>query len=218
MHLESSDNNLECVHLREDVVQYTLDNFSQEGCVSEESGRFSLKHPLPGHSMEYMKFELKLKNAKGLRNVRIFGKMRVYAKVSMTGASYSEKQTAVDKHNRTNPKWEFENTYAVRSPEVRNNDIHLVIKLYCKRLFGDRYVGEVSESLGDLFRNGGTADNWRDKDCPVKRGAELSDGFLFISYRFRKTGTPSRRKSFFKNVIGFTTACLGVTQMCSTIA
>lgn len=74
--------------------------------------------------------------------------------------------------------------YAIGGSSVEHHGTMLVIKLYCKRKLGDRYIGEVHQSLKDLYDyaypRGGSA-----VVCyPVQKGSIESQGKLCFSYRF----------------------------------
>ncbi|KAL6962109.1 hypothetical protein U1Q18_037062 [Sarracenia purpurea var. burkii] len=135
--------------------------------------------------MECRKFELTLISANDLEDVRKFFKMKVYAKVSIGGNPETEKRTPADKHGKINPAWNFHMTYTVGESAVRHYGTMLVIKLYCKRNLGDRYIGEVHMPVKELFDRafmcgGGSAV----VSLPVKKGSVDSQGLLNFSYRF----------------------------------
>ncbi|KAD5317818.1 hypothetical protein R6Q59_033140 [Mikania micrantha] len=134
--------------------------------------------------MECRKLELTINSANDLRDVRRIFKMKVYAKVVIGGNQEMEKRTPVDKHGRTNPAWNYTMKYSIGEPWLQHHGTMLVIKLYCKRKLGDRYVGEVHQSLKQLFDHayplGGSA-----VVCfPVQIGCVESQGQLCFSYKF----------------------------------
>ncbi|KAL1561282.1 protein SRC2-like [Salvia divinorum] len=131
--------------------------------------------------MDCRKFEITLISATDLENVRVLGKMKVHARVSLSGG---EKRSPTDKHGETNPAWNFTMRFAVSEAMVENFNTMLVVKLYCKRKLGDRYVGEIHTPLKELFdfaRGGGGSA----VVCfPVQKGCVNSQGMLRFSYMF----------------------------------
>ncbi|CAA0818485.1 soybean gene regulated by cold-2 [Striga hermonthica] len=138
--------------------------------------------------MECRTFEITLISAHDLEDVRKICKMKVYARVSIGGGGHgppaNEKRTPPDKHGQTNPAWNFMMRYTISERMLESHNSSLVVKLYCKRKLGDRYVGEVHTSMKELFEcskgSGGAA-----VLCfPVQRGCVNSQGGLRFSYRF----------------------------------
>ncbi|KVI11218.1 protein SRC2 homolog [Cynara cardunculus var. scolymus] len=134
--------------------------------------------------MECRKLELTINSANDLREVRRIFKMKVYAKVFIGGNQIMEKRTPVDKHGQTNPAWNYTMKYSISESWIHHHGTMLVIKLYCKRKLGDRYVGEVHQSLKQLYDYaypmGGSA-----MVCfPVQMGSAESQGQLCFTYRF----------------------------------
>ncbi|XP_059630318.1 protein SRC2-like [Cornus florida] len=134
--------------------------------------------------MECRKFEITLVSANDLEDVRRICKMKPYARVSIANNPRTEKRTPTDKHGETNPAWNFTVRYTIDESAVEHYGVILVIKLYCKRKLGDRYIGEVHTSLKELFdyasMNGGSAV----VSHPVQKGSADSQGVLKFSYRF----------------------------------
>lgn len=134
--------------------------------------------------MEGRTFELILHKATGLPDVRELGRMKVYAKISISGDSESELVTPVDREGETNPCWNSKIMYTLveEAVQVEERSAKLVIRLYCKRLLGDRYVGEVNISLKRLFDYSKSGENISyDID---KFDEEGTFGKLNISYKF----------------------------------
>ncbi|GFZ09915.1 hypothetical protein Acr_21g0005140 [Actinidia rufa] len=73
--------------------------------------------------------------------------MKVYARVSIGSNTETEKRTPADKHGEINPAWNFMMRYTIGESAVQLYGAMLVIKLYCKRKLGDRYIGERSGEL-----------------------------------------------------------------------
>ncbi|PWA49882.1 C2 calcium-dependent membrane targeting [Artemisia annua] len=134
--------------------------------------------------MECRKLDLTINSANDLRQVRRVFKMKVYAKVLVGGNVTMEKRTPLDKHGQINPAWNHSMKYSICESWVEHHGTMLVIKLYCKRKLGDRYIGEVHRSLKELYDyaypTGGSA-----VVCfPVQIGSIESQGKLCFSYRF----------------------------------
>ena len=95
-----------------------------------------------------------------------------------------EKRTPVDKHGWTNPAWNHTMKYSVAESWLKHHGTMLVIKLYCKRKLGDRYIGEVHQSLKQLYEyalpTGGSAVVF----FPVQMGSAESQGQICFTYRF----------------------------------
>ncbi|KAK4706337.1 hypothetical protein R3W88_034099 [Solanum pinnatisectum] len=86
-------------------------------------------------------------SASNLINVRKFGEMKVYAKVSIAGNS---ERTEPDLVNKINPEWN--KTFRFIVPEINiiqaQGKISVKIELFCQRsLSDDKYVAEVNLSL-----------------------------------------------------------------------
>nr|GMD74326.1 protein SRC2-like [Ipomoea batatas] len=134
--------------------------------------------------MECRKFELTLISANELEDVRKLFKMEVYCKVSIGSNPRMEKRSPADRHGEINPAWNFSMEYTILEEMIQHPNTMFVIKLYCKRMLGDRYVGEVHAPLKDLFdyayNSGGSAL----VSYPVRKGCADSQGLLRFSYRF----------------------------------
>ncbi|XP_022856817.1 uncharacterized protein LOC111377900 [Olea europaea var. sylvestris] len=129
--------------------------------------------------MECRKFDITLVSANNLPNVRDFGRMKVYAEVSINGISKTAKKAEVDKKNECSPCWNCTIGYTIGERAVQQETgVEIAIKLFCKRTLGDRYIGEVKLPLKSLFENGPTAQNI----SYVVDGT--ASGTLVISYRF----------------------------------
>ncbi|KAI7989003.1 hypothetical protein LOK49_LG13G00399 [Camellia lanceoleosa] len=130
------------------------------------------------------KFQVTLISASDLEDVRKVFKMNVHARVSIN--SQAEKRTEADKHGGTSPKWSQSVEYTIGESAVIHHGLMLVIKLYCKRKLGDKYIGEVHTSIKELFdssiKNGGNCSG--EMTCPVLKGSNGVQGTLTFSYRF----------------------------------
>ncbi|XP_034689095.1 protein SRC2-like [Vitis riparia] len=110
--------------------------------------------------------------------------MKVYAKLSITGNSQTERTSPVDTEGETNPAWNFTTGYTIGKKAVEYQGIMLVIKLYCSRTLGDWYIGEVSVSFKDLFDGAVATGGSTTVSYPVKKGAVDSKGVLKFSHSF----------------------------------
>ncbi|XP_059281476.1 uncharacterized protein LOC132035211 [Lycium ferocissimum] len=86
-------------------------------------------------------------SASDLPDVRELGRMKVYAKVSITGQIEC---TTVDLENGTNPEWNT--TFCFIVPEENiiqgGGEIPVKIELFCRRSFShDKYVGELNLTI-----------------------------------------------------------------------
>ncbi|KAL2503540.1 soybean protein regulated by cold-2 [Abeliophyllum distichum] len=134
--------------------------------------------------MECRKFEITLISANNLEDVRRIWKMKVHARVSIGSDPETEKRTPTDKHGETNPAWNFTLNYTISESMIQNYNTMLVIKLYCKRKLGDRYIGEVHTPMKELFDCAYHTDGTAVMTFPVQKGCVNSQGALRISYRF----------------------------------
>lgn len=134
--------------------------------------------------MELRALELVIHSAKDVPNVRYLGKMKVYAKVSISGDPNSELVTPVDNKGETNPLWNYQINYilADQAVQLREGTANVVIRLYCKRLLGDRYIGEANINLKSLFDYSQSYQGlWRDV---LRFDDNGTFGKLCLSYRF----------------------------------
>ncbi|XP_073271976.1 protein SRC2-like [Primulina huaijiensis] len=135
--------------------------------------------------MECRKFEITLVSALDLKNVRRLGKMKVYARVSIgSGNPEAEKRTQTDRHGETNPAWNFTMKYTISESMIQHYNTMLVIKLYCKRKLGDRYIGEMHTPMKELFEFAKPLGGSCILSFPVQKGCVNSQGVIRLSCRF----------------------------------
>ncbi|KAL8126670.1 hypothetical protein AgCh_013798 [Apium graveolens] len=134
--------------------------------------------------MEYRKFGINILQAEDLEDVRKLFKMEVYARVSIGSQAESMKRTPVDTHGETNPVWSFTINYTISECVVQNYSTMLVIKLYCKRMLGDRYIGELHLSMKELYEYAYSSGGSATVTYPVQKGCVNSQGLLMFSYTF----------------------------------
>ncbi|OIS96606.1 hypothetical protein A4A49_14038 [Nicotiana attenuata] len=100
--------------------------------------------------MEARCFYFTVHSASDLQDVREFGRMKVYAKVSMAGKT---KCTEVDLVNETNPEWNTTLCFVIPEKDIIQGSISAKIELFCKRtLSHDKYVGELLLSLAPRYK------------------------------------------------------------------
>ncbi|CAI9114285.1 OLC1v1014967C1 [Oldenlandia corymbosa var. corymbosa] len=165
--------------------------------------------------------DLTLNSATGLLDVREFGRMKVYAEVTIDGKPTKYK-TPVDYAGETNPTWNLRAFYNLDYEAVKRDDTFLVIKLYCERSFAaDKYVGELKMSIKWLFdkRNG---DQLTVANYYVNRAKEDGEfGILNFSYRLYETspemsnadGDSSGRKESFSRTVLKTAAAIALESL-----
>ncbi|GMP87754.1 hypothetical protein CsSME_00039999 [Camellia sinensis var. sinensis] len=94
-------------------------------------------------------------SATELEDIRLFGRMKVSATVSISGGpptGYNTKFTThVDMQGNTNPKWNTLMDFKLHDPSLRNNLLYLNFNFHCSRTFGDKYIGGVSVPINPLF-------------------------------------------------------------------
>ncbi|RVW41903.1 Protein SRC2 [Vitis vinifera] len=137
--------------------------------------------------MECRKFLITLRSAQDLVDVRERFRMKVYAQISFAGDSRTKRKNPSGQKRKTDPAWNFTTGFTIGNEAIEYQGVMLVIKLYCSRTLGDRYVGEVRVSFKDLFD--GAAPTSQGRRCgivsyPVMRGAADSQGLLNFSYSF----------------------------------
>ncbi|KAF3665205.1 putative cytochrome 93A1-like [Capsicum annuum] len=100
--------------------------------------------------MEARNFYFTVHSASDLKDVRLLGEMKVYAKVTIAGKS---KYTKVDLVNKTNPVWNA--TFRFFVPEIHIDNIRVKIEFFCQRSFSDdKYVGHLNLSIKPLGNKG----------------------------------------------------------------
>ncbi|XP_034710627.1 protein SRC2-like [Vitis riparia] len=137
--------------------------------------------------MECRKFQIAILSAQGLENVREIFRMKVYAQLSIPGNPEIKRETPVDTEGETNPAWNSTIGFTIGNQGVEHQGVVFVIKLYCSRTLGDRYIGEVSLSFKDLFDGAAPTSQGRSSGIvsyPVKKGGADSQGVLNFSYSF----------------------------------
>ncbi|KAH6772506.1 hypothetical protein C2S52_004693 [Perilla frutescens var. hirtella] len=133
--------------------------------------------------MEYRKLNITLLSAQGLKDVKKFSKMDVYADVSIAGYPQSRQRTPVDKNSGTSPKWNHRMEFVVDEPYLTKPGLSLLFHLKTESTFGDKDIGTVTVPIHDLFRPDSTAAD-RVVDYQVVTTSGKPKGTLKFSYRF----------------------------------
>ncbi|KAH6832833.1 hypothetical protein C2S53_006080 [Perilla frutescens var. hirtella] len=108
--------------------------------------RFIPNNPRTWCAEQTVKLHIRLISAEKLPEIRHFGKMKVYAEVSLNGTNTIK--TKVDKERETNPTWDFCHDYTVNLKEASA----LTVKLYCDRTRGDKCIGTVQIPINSYFQ------------------------------------------------------------------
>ncbi|XP_022876726.1 protein SRC2-like [Olea europaea var. sylvestris] len=148
----------------------------------------------------YRNFGLTLISAKNLPNVRKYFKPKVYAKVTFCGDKKTEKRTLADKHGESNPAWNYTLKYKIDESGIAQYGLQLVIKLYCKRTLGDRFVGKIYKSMKELFDDAQSSGGSAVLSLPIKKGSEETGGRLTFSYKFGEI-IQEKKPGFFKRIL-----------------
>ncbi|KAG6390530.1 hypothetical protein SASPL_148268 [Salvia splendens] len=105
------------------------------------------------------KFEIIIVSADNLPDVRSFGRMKVYAEVSINREPDTSRLTTVDTDGETNPRWNFPLEYMIEEASLRNPRLVVGLKLNSERTLRERYIGEVNISVKGLFDYGPRVEN-----------------------------------------------------------
>ncbi|KAL7172176.1 hypothetical protein ACSBR2_031800 [Camellia fascicularis] len=106
--------------------------------------------------MEHLRpFVITNLSATELEDIRLFGKMKVYAVVSISGGpptGYNTEFTShVDMEGNSNPKWNTVMDFRLHDPSLRNNLLYLNFNFHCRRTLGDKFIGRVSVPINPLL-------------------------------------------------------------------
>ena len=134
--------------------------------------------------MEYRPLEIKVLEAKGLKDVNFFSTMDVYVVVTISGDPRTAQKTPVDKDGGTSPKWNYQMKFNVDDALALQNGIGLNFKLRSERAFGDRDIGEVFVPMKELLDNAGDGKGDRVVSYQVRKNSGKPKGTLSFSYKF----------------------------------
>ncbi|GMP87747.1 hypothetical protein CsSME_00039993 [Camellia sinensis var. sinensis] len=106
--------------------------------------------------MEHLRpFVITNLSATELVDIRLFGRMKVYAVVSISGGPptgyNTEFTTHVDMEGNNNPKWNTVMDFRLHDPSLRNNLLYLNFNFHCRRTLGDKFIGQVSVPINPLL-------------------------------------------------------------------
>ncbi|KAK6159883.1 hypothetical protein DH2020_003264 [Rehmannia glutinosa] len=133
--------------------------------------------------MEYRPLNLTLISAEGLKDVNLFGKMDVYAEVSIAGYPQSKKKTPVDKNCGPNPKWNHKMEFIVDEPYLTKPGLNLFIQLKAEGTIGsDKEVGSATVPVHDLYKPDSNED--RVVEYQIRTPSGKSKGSIKFSCRF----------------------------------
>ncbi|EPS59428.1 hypothetical protein M569_15381 [Genlisea aurea] len=132
---------------------------------------------------EYRPLKINLISAEGLKDVKLIGKMDLYAEVSLAGYPQSNKKSYVDKNSGPNPKWNFKTEFVVDEPYLTKPGLTLLVQIMDEGTFNDKVVGSVSVPVHELFRGGDSHED-RVVEYQVHTQSGKPKGTLKFSYRF----------------------------------
>ncbi|KAI7980324.1 Protein SRC2 [Camellia lanceoleosa] len=106
--------------------------------------------------MEHLRpFVITNLSATELEDIRLFGRMKVYAVVSISSGpptSYNtEFTTHVDMEGNNNPRWNTVTDFKLHDPSLQNNLLYLNFNFHCRRTLGDKFIGRVSVPINSLL-------------------------------------------------------------------
>ncbi|MFS7959504.1 putative C2 domain-containing protein [Helianthus anomalus] len=144
--------------------------------------------------MEFHKtLDLTLVSAKGLKKAgSIFGKLHVYAVVSISGTGYKVQKfkTPIHKDGGSDPTWNFPMKFTVNEAAGLENRLTLVVKIKGARMFLDKNLGEVRVPIKELLQGVKPEEKTVQNVSYEVRGryGEL-EGVVSLSYKFGGSGS-----------------------------
>ncbi|KAL7120092.1 hypothetical protein ACP275_02G101900 [Erythranthe tilingii] len=134
--------------------------------------------------MEYRSLKINVISADGIKDVKLFSKMDVYAQVSIAGYPQSMKKTFVDKNSGTTPKWNHRMEFIVDEPYLTKPGLSLLFQLKAESTFGsDKEIGSATIPIHDLFNPDSTQED-RQVEYQLHTPSGKSKGSLKFSYQF----------------------------------
>ncbi|EYU20982.1 hypothetical protein MIMGU_mgv1a011603mg [Erythranthe guttata] len=135
--------------------------------------------------MEYRPLKINVISADGIKDVKLFSKMDVYAQVSIAGYPQSMKKTFVDKNSGTTPKWNHRMEFIVDEPYLTKPGLSLLFQLKAESTFGsDKEIGSATIPIHDLFNPDSTTQEDRQVEYQLHTPSGKSKGSLKFSYQF----------------------------------
>ncbi|KAL8545587.1 hypothetical protein ACS0TY_005645 [Phlomoides rotata] len=134
--------------------------------------------------MEFRPLNINVISAEGLKDVKKFSKMDVYAEISLAGYPQSKKRTFVDKNSGSNPKWNHRMEFIVDEPYLTKPGLSLLFVLKTESTFSmDKEIGSVTVPIDELFKPDSFSEE-RTIDYKVVTSSGKPKGTLKFSYRF----------------------------------
>ncbi|KAJ8574212.1 hypothetical protein K7X08_026017 [Anisodus acutangulus] len=156
--------------------------------------------------MEARYFYFTVHSASNLVDVRHFGEMKVYSKVSIAGKS---KCTEVDLVNKTNPEWNNTLCFIVPEKDIIKEDVPAVIELFCQRsLSYDKYIGELNLTLRPFYKGEcnfpllRNDSNQSKSFGTLKFSHEVGDKILVVSDSSSSSKDYGRKREIFNIAVG----------------
>lgn len=134
--------------------------------------------------MEYRPLDLTIISAKDLNDVNLFGKMDVYAVVTLDNDPRTKQRTAVDKDCGKSPKWNHTMKFSVPTAPS-NPPLVLRIQLKTERsLSSDRDIGDVQIPITEILQNSdGNTHSAKFVTYQVRKPSGKPKGELNLSYK-----------------------------------
>lgn len=129
--------------------------------------------------MEYRSLDLTIISAKGLKNVNLFAKMKVFAMASLSSDPRAKKRTPVDKEGGKNPTWTSSMEFSI--PTSNPSNLFLHIQLKCRCFLGHCLVGDVHVPVKDLLLADGKPAHF--VSYQVRKPSGKPQGVLSLSYK-----------------------------------
>jgi hypothetical protein len=132
--------------------------------------------------MEYRRLHVTVISAEGIKDVKLFSKMDVYADVSIAGYPQSKRKTSVDKNCGTKPKWNQRMEFVVDEPYLTKPGMSLLFELMAEgTLSSDKVIGSVTVPIHELYQSAGED---RVVEYQVITTSGKPKGSIKFSYRF----------------------------------
>ncbi|KAF5931313.1 hypothetical protein HYC85_032186 [Camellia sinensis] len=93
-------------------------------------------------------------SATELKDGRLFGRIKVYATISISGGPpthNTEFTTHVDMEGNNNPKWNTVMDFRLHDPSLQNNLLYLNFNFHCRRNLGYKFIGGVIVLINHLL-------------------------------------------------------------------
>ncbi|GAA0144647.1 hypothetical protein LIER_05038 [Lithospermum erythrorhizon] len=140
--------------------------------------------------IKYRNLYIRLVSTDDLKNIKIFGKMSVYAFIYILGHPKSKKKTVVDKNCGTRPRWNNKMSFPIEERTITIPGLTLLVQIKAKKFCRDNKVlGEVYILIPELFQRAGIVGNEEQNgerviDYQVNTLSGRGKGNLKIAYAF----------------------------------